>query len=337
VRLAVVGAHKPTESGDTVKIVIPGGTGHLGLLLTGALTSAGHEVVIVSRRTDTRVPGARTVPWDGRTAGEWMAEVDGADAVINLAGRSVSCRYTEPNLREMMASRVDSANIVGAAIARAARPPWVWLQMSTATIYAHSYDRANDEATGIIGGAEDGVPAYWAFSVDIARQWERAQMQAPTPDTRKVALRTSIVMAPGRGGAFDMLWRMTRWGLGGAVAGGRQYMSWIHDRDFVRAIEFLLARDELVGPVNLASPSPLPYRAFMAGLRGAAGVRVGLPATRWMAELGAFVLRSDTELLLKSRRVVPGRLLGAGFTFDVPEWPDAARDLVARSLAGEGA
>jgi uncharacterized protein (TIGR01777 family) len=320
-----------------VKIVIPGGTGHLGVQLTGAFGRAGHEVVVVSRRTDTRVAGARTVPWDGRTAGQWMAEIDGADAVINLAGRSVNCRYTEPNLREMMASRVDSATIVGAAIGQAARPPRVWLQMSTATIYAHSYDRANDEATGVIGGAEDGVPAYWAVSVDIARRWERAQLEAPTPETRSVALRTSIVMAPGRGGAFDMLWRMTRLGLGGPVAGGRQYMSWIHDRDFVRAIEFLLVGDELAGPVNLASPNPLPYRAFMAGLRRAAGVRVGLPATRWMAEIGAFVLRSDTELLLKSRRVVPGRLLGAGFTFDVPEWPDAARDLVARSRAGEGA
>ncbi|WP_246268297.1 epimerase [Acrocarpospora macrocephala] len=317
-----------------VKVVIPGGSGHLGLLLAGALGSAGHEVVILSRRTDTRVPGARTVPWDGRTAGEWMAEVDGADAVVNLAGRSVNCRYTEANLREMMASRVDSASIVGAAIARASAPPRVWLQMSTATIYAHSHDRANDEATGVIGGVEDGVPAYWAFSVDIARKWERAQFEAQTPDTRKVALRTSIVMAPGRGGAFHTLWRMARLGLGGPVAGGRQYMSWIHDRDFVRAIEFLLARDEFVGPVNLASPSPLPYRAFMAVLRSAAGVPVGLPATKWMAELGAFVLRGDTELLLKSRRVVPGRLLGAGFTFDVPEWPDAARDLVARSRAG---
>jgi len=132
-----------------------------------------------------------------------------------------------------------------------------------------------------------------------------------------------------------MLWRMTRWGLGGPVTGGRQYMSWIHDRDFARAIGFLLTRDELAGPVNLASPSPLPYREFMTGLRGAAGVRVGLPATRWMAEVGAFVLRSDTELLLKSRRVVPGRLLGAGFTFEVPEWPDAARDLVTRSRGGE--
>jgi uncharacterized protein (TIGR01777 family) len=266
-----------------------------------------------------------------------MAELDGADAVISLAGRSVNCRYTKANLDQMMASRVDSAAIVGAAIARAARPPRVWLQMSTATIYAHSYDRANDEATGIIGGAEDGVPAYWAFSVDIARSWERAQFEASTPDTRKVALRTSIVMAPGRGGAFDVLWRLTRWGLGGPVAGGRQYMSWIHDRDFVRAVEFLLARDDLVGPVNLAAPNPLPYRVFMAALRRVAGVRIGLPATRWMAELGAFMLRSDTELVLKSRRVVPGRLLDAGFRFDFPEWPDAARDLAARSRTGHGA
>jgi uncharacterized protein (TIGR01777 family) len=327
------------DSGDAMKIVIPGGTGHLGLLLSRALADAGHEVVILSRRaniTDPGVAGARAVRWDGRTAGGWTAEIDGADAVINLAGRSVSCRYTEPNLRDMMASRVDSATVVGAAIAGAARPPGVWLQMSTATIYAHSVDRANDEATGIIGGAEEGVPAYWSFSVDIAREWERAQAEAPTPGTRKVALRTSIVMAPGRGGAFDMLWRMTRLGLAGPVAGGRQYMSWIHGRDFVRAIEFLLAGD-LVGPVNLASPNPLPYRAFMAGLREAAGVRVGLPATRWMAEIGAFVLRTDTELLLKSRRVVPGRLLDAGFTFDFPDWTAAARDLVARARASTAA
>ncbi|GIH26318.1 NAD-dependent epimerase [Acrocarpospora phusangensis] len=311
-----------------MKIVIPGGTGHLGLLLARAFE--GHEVVIVSRRADIQVPGARTVLWDGRTPGGWTAELDGADAVINLAGRSVNCRYTQANLREMMSSRVDSAAVVGAAIAQAARPPRTWLQMSTATIYAHRYDQANDEETGIIGGGEDGVPGYWAFSVEIAKNWERAQAEAPTPGTRKVALRTSIVMAPGRGGAFHQLWQLTRLGLGGPVGGGRQYMSWIHDRDFVRAVEFLLAREDLEGPVNLASPGPLPYREFMAELRRAAGVRVGLPATRWMAEIGAFVLRGDTELLLKSRRVVPGRLLAAGFRFELPGWPDAVRDLVAR-------
>ncbi|CAI7975070.1 NAD-dependent epimerase/dehydratase [Frankia sp. Hr75.2] len=324
-------ACRSSGSGEIVKIVVPGGTGHLGLLLAGAFGSAGHEVVVLSRHADIQVPGARTECWDGRTEGAWVAEVDGADAVVNLAGRSVNCRYTRANLAEMMASRVDSAAVVGAAIAGAARPPRVWLQMSTATIYAHSFDRAHDEVSGIVGGGEEGVPAYWAFSVDIARRWEAAQAEAATPDTRRVALRTSIVMAPGRGGAFDVLWRMSRLGLGGPVAGGRQYMSWIHDRDFVRAVVFLVECDDLVGPVNLASPNPLPYREFVAGLRAAVGVRVGLPATAWMAEVGAFVMRSDTELLLKSRRVVPGRLLGAGFVFDLPEWSEAARDLVARS------
>lgn len=173
-----------------MKIVMPGGTGHLGRLLTGSLRTAGHEVVVLSRRPDAQVPGARVVPWDGGTTGEWAAELDGSDAVINLAGRSVNCRYTDANLREMMASRVDSATVVGAAIAQAAQPPRVWLQMSTATIYAHTYEHANDEATGVLGGSEAGVPAYWAYSVDIARNWERAQADAPTPATRKVALRT---------------------------------------------------------------------------------------------------------------------------------------------------
>jgi uncharacterized protein (TIGR01777 family) len=312
-----------------VKIVVPGGTGHLGLLLAAALNLAGNEVVVLSRREDARVPGARVVGWDGRGAGKWAEEIDGADAVLNLAGRSVNCRYSEPHLHEMLDSRVDSTRAVGAAIAQAARPPSVWLQMSTATIYAHSLDRANDEATGIIGGSETGVPAYWAFSVKIAREWERAQADAPAPTTRKVALRTSIVMAPGQGGAFAMMARLTRRGLGGPIAGGRQYMSWIHGLDLARAVEFLLYRDDIAGPVNLASPNPVPYREFMAALRRAAGVRTGLPATAWMAEIGAFILRTDTELLLKSRRVVPTRLLDAGFTFAFPDWPDAARDLIA--------
>jgi len=314
-----------------MKIVIPGGTGHLGHLLAGSLAEAGQEVVVLSRHPEATVPGARVAHWDGRTMQDWTAEIDGADAVVNLAGRSVNCRYTDANLREMMASRVDSATVVGRAIAEATNPPRVWLQMSTATIYAHTHDHPHDEATGVLGGGEAGVPGYWAYSVEIARNWERAQADAPTPRTRKVALRTSIVMAPGRGGAFDLLLRLTRCGLGGPVAGGRQYMSWIHGRDFARAVDFLLTHEDLTGPVNLAATNPLPMRAFMAVLRSAAGVRIGLPATRWMAELGAFALRTDTELLLKSRRVVPGRLLNAGFAFAFPTWSDAARDLVTRT------
>ncbi|WP_338775315.1 TIGR01777 family oxidoreductase [Streptomyces sp. DG1A-41] len=314
-----------------MKIVIPGGTGQVGTVLKRALTAAGHDVAVLTRRPRRR----DEVHWDGATLGQWAGEIDGSDVVVNLAGRSVNCRYTPANLREMMDSRVHSARVVGEAIAAAARPPRLWLQMSTATVYAHRYDAPNDEATGVIGGTEPDAPGYWAYSVDIAKAWEREQEVADTPDTRKVALRAAMVMSPDRGGVFDVLLRLARLGLGGPVAGGAQYVSWIHDQDFVRAVEFLIARDDITGPVNLAAPGPLPHRDFMRALRAAWGVPVGLPATRWMAEVGAFVLRSDTELLLKSRRVVPGRLLDAGFTFDRPDWPAAADDLVRR-LRGRG-
>jgi len=229
-----------------------------------------------------------------------------------------------------MDSRVDSARVIGKAIAAATRPPRLWLQMSTATIYAHRFDAAHDEATGVIGGSEAGVPDYWAYSVEIAKNWEQAQAEPWTPATRKVALRAAMVMSPDRGGVFDVLLKLARLGLGGPVAGGAQYVSWIHEEDFVGAVEFLIAREDLEGPVNLASPGPLPQRDLMRALRAAWGVPVGLPATRWMAELGAFALRSDTELLLKSRRVVPGRLHTAGFAFAYPEWDKAVADLVDR-------
>ncbi|NEA80045.1 DUF1731 domain-containing protein [Actinospica acidiphila] len=311
-----------------MKIVLPGGTGQVGTILDRALSAAGHEVVVLTRRP--RRP--QDVAWDGATLGPWTEAVDGADVVVNLAGRSVSCRYTPENLRAMMDSRVGSARAVGEAIAAARRPPKVWLQMSTATIYAHRFDAANDEATGVIGGTESGVPDYWAYSVEIAKNWERAQEEAATPGTRKVALRAAMVMSPDRGGVFDMLsWRLARLGLGGPVAGGGQYVSWIHDEDFVRAVEFLIAREDVEGAVNLAAPCPLPQREFMRVLRRAWGVPVGLPASRWMAEVGAFVLRSDTELLLKSRRVMPGRLGDAGFEHVWTGWEGAAGDLVRRA------
>jgi uncharacterized protein (TIGR01777 family) len=319
----------PSDGVAVTKILIPGGTGQVGSLLSRAFRAAGHDVVVVSRGGESG--GARIVPWDGRTVSAWASEIDGADIVVNLAGRSVNCRYTQKNMDAMMSSRVDSTRAVGLAIAHASRPPRLWLQMSTATIYAHRFDAANDEATGIIGGSEPDAPAYWRFSIEIAQAWERELSEAATPRTRKVAMRSAMVMSPDRGGIFDVLLGLTRRGLGGTIAGGSQYMSWIHERDFVRAIEFLITREDLAGPVNLASPNPLVQREFMAALRRASGTRVGLPATKWMAEIGAFFLRTDTELTFKSRRVVPGRLLGAGFAFDFPDWPAAATDLVART------
>ncbi|HMF39677.1 MAG TPA: TIGR01777 family oxidoreductase [Polyangia bacterium] len=307
-----------------MKVVIPGGSGQVGTMLARALRADGHDVVVIAR---TGAGGA--VAWDGLTVGAWAGQLDGADAVINLAGRSVNCRYTDANRRAMMSSRVDSTHAVGLAIARAARPPRVWLQMSTATIYAHRFDAPNDEATGRIGGDEADAPASWRHSIDIARAWEGAQADAATPATRKVAMRAAIVMSPDRGGIFDVLLGLVRRGLGGTIAGGRQWMSWIHERDFVRAVALLIARDDISGPINLAAPNPLPQREFMAALRAAWGTRIGLPATAWMTSIGAFFLRTETELVFKSRRVVPGRLLDAGFAFEFPTWPAAAADLVA--------
>jgi uncharacterized protein len=310
-----------------MKIVIAGGTGQVGRILVQALRARGDAVVVLGRGR-AHPPGI--VSWDGRTAGAWADEVDGADAVINLAGRSVNCRYDKSNLTEMLASRIDSTRAVAQAIAAAARPPRVWLQASTATIYAHRFDAPNDEATGIIGGHEPDAPGYWRYSIEIAEAWERELAQANTPRTRRVAMRMAIVMAPDPAGTFGILHRLTRFGLGGAIAGGAQYVSWIHDRDLARAVAWLLDRDDIEGPVNLAAPEPLPQREFMRALRAAAGIPVGLGGARWMMEIAAFLHRTDTELLLKSRRVVPARLLDAGFEFEFPSWPPAARDLVAR-------
>ena len=313
-----------------MKIILPGGTGQVGQVLVREFLKQGHDVVVLSRGGRS---AARTMHWDGRTLGPWAAELEGADVVFNLAGRSVNCRYNKHNLTEMLCSRTDSTRVVGEAIAQAVQPPRLWLQMSTATVYAHRFDAPNDEATGIIGGDEPDAPGYWRYSIEIARAWERAQQDAATPHTRKVALRAAMVMSPTKGGIFDMLLRMTRLGFGGPIAGGRQYMSWIHELDFMRAIDLLIARDNLEGVFNLAAPAPLPQRDFMRAIRQAAGMPIGLPAAAWMIEVGAVFLRTDSELVLKSRRVVPGRLVGEGFQFEYPEWPEAARELVHRGRA----
>lgn len=321
-----------------LKVVIPGGTGHLGRLLVRSLGARGHQVVVLGRGGHSPDPHAHAfVRWDARTMGPWARSIDGADALIHLTGRSVDCRYDKSNLREMLDSRVESTHILGAACAEAAHPPRVWLQASTATIYAHRFDAANDETCGLIGGAEPDVPPYWRWSIDIARAWEETLARAPTSGTRKVALRTAMVMSNEPGSVFEVLLRLARLGLGGSMAGGRQFVSWIHEHDFVRAILWLLEREELAGPVNVCAPEPLPQRDFARTLRQVCGASFGLPSSAWMLELGAVALRTDTELLLKSRRVVPALLLASGFTFEYPNWPEAARELVARRRMSRGA
>ncbi len=313
-----------------MRVILPGGSGQIGTLLARALTRDGHRVVVLSRPPAGDDQPWRTVVWDGKTLGEWTDELEGADLVVNLAGYSVDCRYSEANRRRILDSRVDSTRVLGQALAQADDPPRVWLQSSTATIYAHRFDAPNDEATGILGGDEPDVPDTWRFSIDVARSWEEAA-RATVPDgVRLVLLRSAMVMSPDAGGVFDVLLGLVRRGLGGTSGSGRQYVSWIHADDFVRAIYHLAERDDLSGPVNLAAPHPLPNSDFMRALRQAWGTRIGLPATDWMLEIGALMLRTETELVLKSRRVVPGRLLDSGFAFRFAEWPPAAIDLVAQ-------
>lgn len=318
-----------------MKIIIPGGSGQIGQVLARAFLKDGHEVVILARGASGTKVG-RVVEWDGRTAGRWTRELEGADVVINLAGYSVDCRYNEANRKRIMDSRVDSTRILGETIPRATNPPAVWLNASTATIYRHALDRDMDEIDGELGGGEPGAPDTWRFSISVAKAWEETFFAADTPRTRKVALRSAMTMSPDRGGVFDVLLRLTRMGLGGTIGSGNQYVSWIHDRDFVRAVKFLIERADLEGCINVCSPNPLSNREFMAAIRKAWGMPVGLPAMEWMIEVGTFVMRTESELVLKSRRVVPRILMEAGFTFEFPHWPDAVRNLCERVRAGEG-
>jgi uncharacterized protein len=311
-----------------MRIIIPGGSGQVGRILARHFHAKGHTVTVLSR-----APNAapwRVIRWDGLTSGAWVAELEQSDVCINLAGRSVNCRYNTENRRAIYESRIRSTLLLNRVIASLNQPPRLWVNASTATIYRHALDRPMDEVSGELGGDEPGAPDTWNFSIEVAKGWEEAFFSTTTPRTRKIATRSAMTFSPDRGGVFDVLLGFVRRGLGGRQGPGTQYVSWIHDADFVRAMEFLVAREDLSGVVNLASPNPLPNCDFMRALRRAWGIRIGLPIPEWTMEIGAFVLGTESELVLKSRRVAPGRLLAAGFQFLFAEWPAAARELVAR-------
>jgi len=315
---------------NRLRIVIPGGSGQVGTILVRHFHAQGHEVTVLSRR-----PAAaawRTIRWDGATLDPaWTQELEGADVVIHLSGRSVNCRYNAENRREIIDSRVIPTLALGRAIEQAKTPPRLWMNASTSTFYRHALDRPQDEFTGELGGFEPGAPDTWNFSIDVARRWEEAFQASTTPATRKIALRSSMTMSPDRGGVFSVLSGLVRAGLGGTQGSGRQFVSWIHERDYCRATDFLIEHEDIAGSVNLTSPNPLPNREFLQTLRQAWGRSFGLPATAWMLEIGAFFLRTETELILKSRQVVPTLLQQHGFSFDLPRWSEAAADLVLRS------
>jgi uncharacterized protein len=311
-----------------MRVVITGGSGQVGGILSRHLQEQGHHITVISRHPRPRE--WRTISWDGLTLGDWVSDLEGSDALINLAGRSVNCRYNESNRRSIMESRVGTTHLLHRAVASLDRPPRVWLNASTATIYRHALDRPMDEATGELGGNEPGVPGTWNFSIRVAKAWEEAFFATSTPATRKIAMRSALTLSPDCGGIFDVLLGLVRHFVGGTMGSGAQFVSWIHEADFVRAVEYLIDREDIDGVVNLSSPHPLPNRQFMRALRQAWCVCPGLPLPEWLLEIGAVLLRTETELVLKSRRVVPGRLLASGFSFKFPDWPAAARELVER-------
>lgn len=294
------------------KIVLAGGSGFLGRMLQKHFAAEGWEVVILSRKTAPVGRSCRTVEWDGEHLGEWRRELEDARAVLNLAGRSVDCRYHARNRRLIMDSRVKSTRVLGEAIAGCKSPPKVWLNSSTATIYQHSFDTPMDEWNGVVGATAE---AKDEFSVEVAKAWEKAFGECNVPGTRKVALRTSMVLGTGKGGVYRVLRRLTRCGLGGRMGDGRQFVSWIHEEDFCRAVEWLICESTICGVVNVTAPNPVANAEMMRCLRAVLGMSIGLPATRWMLEIGAFLMRTETELIIKSRRVVPRRMEQEGFRF----------------------
>ena len=316
-----------------LRIVLPGGSGQVGQMLAGHLQRQGHHVTVLTR-SPFSAPW-ETVHWDGATEGAWTETLEGADVCINLAGRSLNCRCTAENCAEIYNSRIGTTRLLNRVIASLASPPSLWLNASTATIYRHALDRPMDETTGELGGDEliskrRRAPETWNFSIQVAKDWEAAFFETQTPLTRKVAMRSASTFSPTPGNGFEILLNLVRFSLGGAQGNGRQFVSWIHESDFARAVEFLIDHEEMEGAVNLAAPNPLPNRAFMEALREAWGMPNGIPTPAFAIEIGAFFLRTESELVLKSRRVVPGRLLDAGFNFEFPTWPEAADDLVRK-------
>jgi len=287
------------------KIIIAGGTGFLGQILAQYFKDKYQEIIILTRKEKPDNDNIKYIIWDGKTKDKWFSYLEGADVLINLTGRSVDCRYNEKNKATILNSRVDATEILGHAVRMCDAPPKVWLNSSTATIYRHSMDKEMDEFTGEIGSG---------FSVDVAKAWEASFFSQVTPKTRKIALRTAIVLGK-KGGALKPIVNLAKAGFGGKQGNGNQYFSWLHEDDFSRAIHFLIDKEELEGIFNLVAPKPTTNTILMSTIRQLLKIPFGIPLPKWLLEIGANMIRTETELVLKSRRVVPKRLIDNGFSF----------------------
>lgn len=300
-----------------MKIVIAGGTGFLGKALEQYFSERGEDVIILTRNP---VAGNH-IQWDGFTLGDWKNSLENADVLINLTGKSVDCRYNSKNKNEILHSRVDSTAVLQKAISQAKHPPRLWLNSSSATIYVSAFRIPMTEDGGITG--DD-------FSMSVCKAWEKEFFSVDQPGIRKVALRSSIVLG-NEGGAFPKLKAVSKYGLGGKQGNGRQYVSWIHVHDFCRALEYIINNEDLHGPVNVVSPCPVINKSFMRLLAQYTRPMLRLPSPAWLLAIGSFIIRTEKELILKSRRVVPKILLQHGFKFEYPVLELAFDDLFKAS------
>lgn len=298
------------------KIVLAGGNGYLGTVLAEYFKPLAAEVIILARKPAATNGNIKTVVWDGKTTGNWVECLTGADLLVNLCGKNVNCRYTEKNKQEIFDSRLIPTTLLNKVIAQMTDPPKVWMNSASATIYRHAEDCPQDELTGEIGEG---------FSVDVCKAWERTFFETELPATRKIALRIGIVLGK-KSAVFPRLHNLVKFGLGGRQGDGNQYVNWIYEQDVARIIEYLLNQPDATGAINCVAPNPVKNADMMQAIRKACGMPLGLPAPKWLLKIGAAIIGTETELILKSRWVMPTRLLNMGFKFRYPEVEDAVKN-----------
>ena len=301
------------------KIVITGGTGFLAGILAKHFSAKGDRVFLLTRTPQPKANNIQYLAWDGQSSGAWEKVLEGSDAVINMAGKSVDCRYHHKNKKAILTSRINATKAIGHAIQGCKNPPKVWLNSSSATIYRHAINQPMDEDAGEIGHG---------FSVDVCKSWEKCCLEFNTPATRKVLLRTAMVLGHD-GGVLPTLSALVKARLGGKMGPGNQFVSWIHQQDFLGMIEFIISHKTISGPCNLSSPFPVSNQHFMQSLRDRYGITLGIPHIKPILEVGAFLLQTETELILKSRRVVPNKLLKQGYHFKYPGINQALAQLIS--------
>jgi uncharacterized protein (TIGR01777 family) len=304
------------------KVILAGGSGYLGTLLADFFSKRAKEVIVLARGMSKSHRNIRFIKWDAINPGSWITELENADLLINLAGKNVNCRYTAESKTEIYQSRIQSTHVLGEAILSCKTPPNVWINASSATIYVDSRDQMMTESTGIIGND---------FSMDVCKKWEAEFNRFRLPRTRKVIARISIVLGKG-GGALPPMINLVRVGMGGPQGDGKQFMSWTHERDVCRAMQWLYENGNAKGVYNITAPTPIPNIDFMKHLRTELGVRWGFPLTHTVLKIGAVLIRTETELVLKSRKVYPERLLNEGFVFEFNDPKEALEDLCRQEM-----